>query len=107
MNKATRNWRIAFQISKFYVEPQYPRDIRNRGMKIDLSGHSEEEVDIDYCPNCSNWTKTHFKRRITNGKESIRCDILGRSDSAFFCDENCIIEYSRKNPELRITTDPD
>lgn len=106
MNKATRNWRIAFQISKFYVEPQYPRDIRNRGMKIPDFGH-EEVVDISYCPNCYNWTKTHFTLRITNGKFAIRCDIQGQAESAFFCSEECIKLYIQKNPDVRITEDPD
>jgi len=41
------------------------------------------------------------------GKKHIRTDIWGWSDSAFFCNRKCIIEFSKKNPKLRITEDPD
>jgi len=106
MNKAIRNWRLAWQLCKFYIEPHYPRDIRNRGMKINLGnrGHLYPDlvvnsIEEDRCLNCD--------KILVSQTSYIRCDILGRSDSAFFCSRSCVIEYSHRNPDLRITEDPD
>ena len=98
LNKATRNWRIAFQISKFYVEPQYPRDIRNRGMKFFPPAfyRAIDSIGEHKCQNCK-------RDLLSLMKPAIRCDIQGQAESAFFCSEECIKLYSQKNPDIRIT----
>jgi len=106
VNKATRNWRIAFQISKFYVEPQYSRDIRNRGMKINRETLVGPEKYEEHCPNCGKITMFPFGGYVETSSY-IRCDIQGQAESAFFCTKNCIIEYSGKHPNVRITMEAD